>query len=224
LFLDEMPELSAAAQAKVLRVVEDGQVMGLGESTPVHVDVRLVSASQTPLTDLVISKALRHDLAARLSGLELRIPALSARRADVTPLFEQFLKQQSGGRPPQIDARLIEALCLYNWPQNVRELELVTRTLLAVHGHEATLRRQHLPPKLAALCEDRGPTIRSALAPVERRQYDRSRIELELQNNGGNIKAAAEALGISRQRIYRLLEGTRSNGSSAAGGMRSVLD
>jgi DNA-binding NtrC family response regulator len=213
LFLDEMPELSLALQAKLLRVVEDGQVLGLGESNGVTVDVRIVSATQTPLTELVAHKRVRQDLAARLSGLEVRIPSLAARRADIAALFMQFLRKQCGGRAPVVEARLVEALSLHAWPQNVRELELVTRRLLAVHGHEHSLRRRHLPAELASLTEDIGNADR-APAPLEaRREHDLSRLQKVLEHNGGNLTAAAATLGISRQRIYRLLEGTTLNGN-----------
>jgi DNA-binding NtrC family response regulator len=215
LFLDEMPELSPAIQAKLLRVLEDGHVTGLGETSGVTVNVRVVSATQTPLRKLVADGWLRQDLAARLSGLELVIPALAARRPDVPALFSQFLKQQTGGRPPEVAARLVEALCLHDWPENVRELELVTRRLLAVHGHEKVLRRQHLPAELAEKSEaleagERPPAARS------RRHHDLARLEKELEANGGNIKAAAAALGISRQRVYRLLE-TRERDDDGSG-------
>jgi DNA-binding NtrC family response regulator len=221
LFLDEMPELSPALQAKLLRVLEDGQVMSLGESTSVNVDVRIVSASQRPLRELVATGQLRQDLAARLNGLELRIPPLAARRTDVPRLFSQFLKQQSGGRPPAVEARLIEALCLHDWPENVRELELLTRRLLAVHGHEPSLRRQHLPAEIAALNDDPGAGKRPTSPPQGRREHDLDRLKRELGTNGGNVKAAAEALGISRQRVYRLLDGVELNGSSDQSGSNS---
>lgn len=216
LFLDEMPELSLALQAKLLRVVEDGVVLGLGESTPTVVDVRIVSASQKPLAELVGRGRLREDLAARLSGLQLRIPPLSARRADIAPMFAQFLKQQTGGRAPAVEARLVEALCLHDWPQNVRELELLTRTLLAVHGHEATLRRQHLPAELAARVEPQGANAQAPPAPRDRRTHDLARLKEELASNGGNIKAAADTLGISRQRVYRLLATADGGGDDQA--------
>jgi DNA-binding NtrC family response regulator len=206
LFLDEVPELSAPLQAKLLRVLEDGQVLSLGESSSVGVDVRIVSASQTPLRALVARKKLRQDLAARLQGLEVRIPTLAARRSDVPHLFKQFLDVQTGGRPPKVEARLVEVLCLHDWPENVRELELTTRRLLAVHGHEATLKRQHLPTELQALSEDLSTKQSSSSPPIARRDHDLDRVKLELKANGGNVKAAAASLGISRQRVYRLLE------------------
>jgi DNA-binding NtrC family response regulator len=213
LFLDEMPELSRSLQAKLLRILEDGQVTGLGEASAVTVDVRIVSASQEPLSALVAQNRIRQDLAARLNGLELRIPPLVARRADVGHLFAQFLKHLSGGRPPAVEARVVEALCLHDWPENVRELELLTRRLLAVHGHEPTLRRAHLPPPIAALNDDQTSSRRPSSVPQERREHDLSRLKEALAANGGNVKAAAEALGISRQRIYRLLDTGKPNGA-----------
>jgi transcriptional regulator with AAA-type ATPase domain len=207
LFLDEMPELPASLQAKLLRVVEDGQVQSLGEPAAVGVNVGIISASQKPLTELVQAGKLRQDLAARLSGLDITLPPLAARRADIAPLFAQFLEQQAGGRPPEVEARLIEALCLHDWPQNVRELVLLTRTLLAVHGHEPKLTRNHLPAPLAALCQDRPNVARPSRQLRERREHDLEGIRRELAASGGNVKAVAEALGLSRQRIYRLLDG-----------------
>jgi DNA-binding NtrC family response regulator len=208
LFLDEMPELSPALQAKLLRVVEDGQVLGLGETSAVKVDVRIVSACQRTPNDLVSAGQVREDLAARLAAVTVQLPSLADRRADIAPLFAQFLARHCGGRPPGVEGRLVEALCLHDWPQNVRELELVTKTLLVVHGHQSTLRRQHLPPHLAALCEE-GPRGEGPTGPrLDRRKHDLQRLQQELKNNGGNIKAAADAIGVSRQRIYRLLTGT----------------
>lgn len=114
LFLDEMPELSPLLQAKLLRAVETGEVLALGESKADFVDSRIVCASQQPLRELVEQRRLRRDLAARLGGLTLQLPPLRARRADIAPLFNHFLKSQSGGHHPLVDARLIEALCLYD--------------------------------------------------------------------------------------------------------------
>jgi DNA-binding NtrC family response regulator len=207
LFLDEMPELSGPLQAKLLRVVEDGRVLALGEVTSTQVDVRVVAASQSPLGELVAKKKLRRDLAARLNGLTLLIPPLAARRADVVPLFERFLHQQTGGHPPPVDARLLEALLLHRWPENVRELELLTRTLLAVHGNEAILRRQHLPDHFSPPSDAVPP---AALPAPNDTSYE-ARLEGTLKGNGGNVRAAAAALGISRQRIYRYLASRDNN-------------
>lgn len=206
LFLDEVGELSLAMQAKLLRAVETRQVQGLGEEQPSSLDVRFVTAAQRPFTELVAERRFREDLAARLSGLELRIPRLAERRADVAPLFAQFLKDQSGGRPPEVEPRLIEALCNHDWPQNVRELELLARTLLALHGHEPRLAHQHLPSRFAHLLEQPASSAPPAAPAQDRREHDRRSIEQELSKNGGNVQAAARALGISRQRVYRVID------------------
>jgi hypothetical protein len=211
LFLDEVAELSPALQAKLLRVLEDGEVTGLGESAATIVDVRVVSASQRPLRELVAQGRFRQDLAARLSGLELRLPRLARRRGDVAALFHQFVQRLSGGRLPAVEGRLVEALCLHDWPENVRELELVTRRLLAVHGHEPGLKRQHLPAELRAL-NQADAREHPSTPPRDRRDHDLARLKQLLAENGGNVKAAARALGISRQRVYRLLDGEQDGG------------
>ena len=220
LFLDEMPELTLALQAKLLRVLEDGQVTGLGDAASFTVDLRIVAASQRPLKELVAQNKVRQDLAARVNGVTLQIPSLADRRVDIAHLFAQFLKQQSGGRPPAVEARLVEALCLHDWPENVRELELLTRRLLVIHGHQPLLRRGHLPAELALLNDNPSDHRRTATLPRDRREHDLERLKLELGSNGGNVRAAATALGISRQRVYRLLDDgrdARGYGEESAG-------
>ena len=206
LFLDEVSELPLALQPKLLRVLETRDVQGLGETAPEQVDTRIVSAVQRPVAELVKSGRLREDLAARLCGLQVRLPALAERKPDIAGLFAQFLKENSGGRPPQIEGRLVETLCLHDWPQNVRALELLTRALLAVHGHEPVLKHSHLPAEFAN--EQGSSPLSSEAAPLrDRKEHDLAALTTALESNGGNISAAAAALGISRQRVYRLLEG-----------------
>ena len=215
LFLDEIADLSPSLQSKLLRVLDDGQVLSLGETRPVPTNVRVVCASQQALSELVEAKAFRRDLAARLSGLKVELPPLAARRADIAPLFARFLSERAGGRPPEVESRLVEALCLHAWPENVRGLELVTRTLLAVHGHEPKLLRQHLPEELAKLVSAEPPPARAASS--DRQEFDLARVKSELERSGGNVRATARRLGLSRQRIYRLLDRGPRNGAAGVG-------
>jgi DNA-binding NtrC family response regulator len=160
------------------------------------------------LERFVAAQAFREDLLARLSGLTATLPPLCDRRADIAPLFLHFAHSHSGGQPPEVDAKLIECLCLHQWPSNVRGLEQLTRRLLAVHGTETTLKRSHLPSELLALIPSSNDSLPPPPAvPVERRDHDRQRLALALQANGGNVALAASALGFSRHRAYRLLEG-----------------
>jgi len=205
LFLDEVAELSPSLQAKLLRVLEDRRVTGLGETTAVDVDLQVVAAVQKPIQELVSAGRFREDLAARLNGMSVCLPPLASRKADVPALFRHFMRAENGGRTFNVEARVVEALCLHTWPQNVRELEATTKALVALHGHKPTLLLEHLPQHLVGLLQE--PDTRAPEAPVPRarREHDLEKIELELQRNGGNVKATADVLGIPRQRIYRLL-------------------
>jgi transcriptional regulator of acetoin/glycerol metabolism len=206
LFLDELVELPVAVQAKLLRAIQEREVTPLGDTSAVGIDVRLVAAIQEPLAELVASKRLREDLAMRLSGLVIEIPPLRARREDIAALFDEFLKRQSGGRPPALEPRLLERVLLHAWPGNVRELELLAQQLITLHGHEPLLRRHMLPAALRTGVEDE-PALRSSDPAPTRNGHDLARLSEQLRNNGGNLARAAEAIGVSRQRAYRLLAG-----------------
>jgi len=112
LFLDELADLPLAVQAKLLRALQEGEVTPLGETKGRAVDVRFIAAVQEPLPQLVESKRLREDLAMRLRGLVLKVPALRQRREDIHVHFRAFLARHSGGRAPAVEPRLLEALLL----------------------------------------------------------------------------------------------------------------
>jgi len=211
LLLDELADLPLTLQAKLLRVLQEKSVIPLGETRPVPIDVRVVTACQSPLPELVEGKRLRPDLAARLNGVQIEIPPLRSRRVDVSWLLGLFLSSYSGGRPPAVEPELLEALLLHDWPGNVRELELLTRQLLVLHSQEKTLRSSHLPAGFSAKPKalvEQGSLTPAPTAP-DRRQHDERAFARELKRNGGKVAPAAAAASISRQRAYRLL-GQRS--------------
>ncbi|MES1173862.1 MAG: sigma 54-interacting transcriptional regulator [Myxococcales bacterium] len=208
LFLDEVAELTLPIQAKLLRALEERSVIPLGDTKSVPIDVRIVAAAPKPLAAFVSAQALRRDLVARLSGLAINLPQLHDRPADIAPLFRHFMTEYSGGVPPEVDAKLIECLCMYDWPTNVRGLGQLARQLLAVHGTKAALKRSLLPPELLSNVPsgaDSAPP--PALAPVERKAHDKKQLAAALVKNDGNVAVAAASLGFSRHRAYRLLEG-----------------
>jgi len=208
LFLDEVVELPSSLQAKLLRVLEEGTFRPIGETDPIPIDVRIVAATQRPLSAAVESQHFREDLMARLLGLTVSLPSLRQRRADIAPLFQHFLADYSGGRPPIVEAKLIEALCVHDWPANVRELAQLSRRLLAVHGLEPVLKRSLLPPELSSLLDrpDALPASGGAESR-ERREHDLQRLAAALLRTRGNVASAASLVGFSRQRAYRLLGG-----------------
>jgi transcriptional regulator with PAS, ATPase and Fis domain len=207
LFLDEVLELAAPLQAKLLRVLEQQEVHPLGEAEPVPIDVRFVAATQEPLARAVSDGRFRADLMARLDGLTVEIPALRTRKEDVAPLFLAFLQDKSGNAAPEVEPRLIEQLMLYDWPLNVRELSLLARRLLALHGGERLL-RAHLPGRI--LDAQASPAPATATAKAARSATDDEQafdaLVAALRVHDGNVTRAAAALGITRARAYRLLE------------------
>ena len=213
LLLDEVCDLPLSVQAKLLRVLEEREVQPLGEPRPTKLDVRVLAAGQGSLSRAVERGEFRADLLARLDGLTAKLPPLRERRAEIPYLFTRLLVEGSGSRPPDVEARLVERLCLYDWPFNVRELSLLVKRLLVLHGAEGQLKLKHLPERLR-----REPTAQAApsAAPepepelpahVDLEAPDLARLVEALRSSGGNVAQAAQILGISRQKAYRMMQG-----------------
>lgn len=215
LLLDEVCDLPLALQAKLLRVIEQREVLSLGESQPFAIDTRIVAAAQGALERAVAEKTFRADLYARLDGLTVKLPPLRERIEDVPYLFARMLHEGSGGRPPAVDPLLVEQLCLYDWPLNVRELTTLVRRLLVLHGHDGRLKRDHLPARLGrhVRAADLDPAVRDSApaeatpaAEIDRDEFDYARLVNALRRHAGNVSRAAADTGLSRQRAYRLIQ------------------
>jgi transcriptional regulator with GAF, ATPase, and Fis domain len=209
LLLDEVCELPLPLQAKLLRVIEQREVQPLGEVKPVKLDVRVLAAAQEPLAQAVAQSRFRADLFARLDGLSVRLPPLRERRAEIPYLFTRLLVEGSGARPPAVDVRVVERLCLYDWPFNVRELGLLVKRLLVLHATEPLLKLQHLPERFSP--EPPAPRAPPVATPAAARAAaeapDLPQLLEALRASGGNVARAAQTLGISRQRAYRMMQG-----------------
>jgi transcriptional regulator with PAS, ATPase and Fis domain len=146
-FLDEVSDLSPAAQAKLLRVIQDLTVERVGGHGIRRVDTRIVAATNRPLADLVARGAFRPDLYYRLSGVEIHVPPLRVRGEDVPELARHFLSRHRGTRELALSAEAELALSAYPWPGNVRELErLIERSLALVDSDRIEL--QDLPERI----------------------------------------------------------------------------
>jgi hypothetical protein len=199
LFLDEICELSLVLQAKLLRFLEQREVQPLGEARPIVVDVRVIAAAQEPLAQAVREGRFRGDLFARLETITVRLPSLRERRNDIPGLFMRALAEKCAAAPLAVDAKLVERLCLYDWPFNVRELVRLAERLAVLHGKECHLKIRHLPPRFLP------PEVEGDAELPPPAKVDVEALVAVLRAAGGNVSRAAQALGISRQRAYRML-------------------
>jgi DNA-binding NtrC family response regulator len=222
LLLDEVTEMPLSVQPKLLRALEERAVVPLGESIAVPVDVRVVTATQEPLQQAVAEKRFRADLCARLAGLTIVLPPLRERKEDIVGLFAHLLERHLDGALPAVDPRLVERLCGYAWPYNVREIDQLASYLAGAHRHEQVLRCAHLPKTMQTVGvsenslakhqqhdEDsmRQSLVRQQVEKQLERDEELEALRRALRLHCGNMTRAASALGISRQRAYRILQG-----------------
>ena len=209
LFLDEIGDMSLALQAKLLRVLEAKRVRRLGSTRSQDLDVRLLAATHVDLPAAVEAGRFREDLFYRLNVVALHLPPLRERGDDVLLLAELFLDRLSAehGVPrPPLSPELRRALRAHPWPGNVRELRNAVERALLLSGHE--LEAEQLLPSAAARARD---SSRAAAAsplpfPAPLDAIERAAAQAMLARFGGNKTSAADALGISRVRLYRLLK------------------
>jgi len=201
LFLDEIGDLSASAQAKVLRAIEEGEILPLGSEETEHVDVRILSATHKPLEAEIAAGRFRSDLFYRLSVLELLVPPLRLRGGDVVVLAENFLARSArrlGKSTRGFSDSALATLRAYSWPGNVRQLaNEVERALLLSDGEEVDL-----DDLRTRIIDDDDKTMDQ---PTTFRDAERALVEKALKDADGNIQATARALGISRNTLYRKL-------------------
>lgn len=207
LFLDEIGEISIPLQAKLLRVIEDHEVRPLGSNKSVHVDVRLVSASNRVLEDLVQEGRFRQDLYYRLNVIRIDLPPLRERVEDIPILVDHFIRKFVAKARREVHGIAPEALGLllrHTWPGNVRELEhIIERGVLL--GRNETLGIDDLPSQLRD-GEQRPPLAAALASGLTLRELEREYIKRVLENTAGNKSEAAKILGVDRTTLYRKLE------------------
>ena len=209
LFLDEVGELSGRAQAKLLRVLQEGEVRRIGENLPRRVDVRIVAATNRPLDREASNGRFRTDLRVRLDVLRITVPALRDRIGDIALLAQHFWKQATErvGSQATLTPDALAALSRYDWPGNVRELQNAI-AWMAVHAPRrgrvgATL----LPAQLAG-----APLATGSSFEVAREDFERRYVKAALAQAGGQRLVAARALGVSRQGLAKMLRRLRIEG------------
>jgi len=200
IFLDEIGNTTSTFQAKLLRVLQEGEIRRVGGNQPIKIDVRVISATNKDLTEMVKSKSFRQDLFYRLAVLPLHLPPLIDRKEDIPLLVEHFVASScKRHRQPlrRVSNEVMHALCEAAWPGNVRELQhYVERAVVTTAGPELTCK------DLVALGSQGEPEDLRAVARGAVTKAERARIVKALEKTGGNRAKAAKLLKISRASLY----------------------
>jgi len=215
LFLDEIGDMPLSMQAKVLRVLESGEVVRLGSNESRRTDVRFVSATNRDLRRLVEEGSFREDLFFRINGSRIHLPPLRERRDDIPRIVRhaiaRFAEEMAPGRPaPDITDAALMRLTSYDWPGNVRQLLNVVQNMVVAAGGEgegiATLDVRHIPEDVRASDEDLPEGGGGSLAGTSLTQLEKRAIRETLRLTGGNREQAAKLLGIGERTLYRKLK------------------
>ncbi|MSR20876.1 MAG: sigma-54-dependent Fis family transcriptional regulator [Gemmatimonadetes bacterium] len=206
-FLDEIGEMSPSTQVKLLRAVQEREVIPVGATKAVSVDVRIIAATNRDLEEEISRGAFRSDLYYRLNVIQLHLPPLRERREDVPVLANYFLHKlataRGVARVPVLAPETLEVLTRYDWPGNVRELEnALERAAVLATGD--TIGPQALPERVREAPRPRLATEETAQNPTME-VVERAYIQWVLQAEGGNKTRAAEVLGIDPSTLYRKL-------------------
>ena len=205
-FLDEVGDLSPSGQAKLLRVLQEGEIRRVGSNESIPLDLRVIAASRRNLPQLANSGRFREDLLYRLNTVTLTLPSLRERPEDIPLLAEFFLARYSGEQQAataSLSPDAMHALIRYPWPGNVRELEHVMERAVALATH-SVLSVDDLPSEIRAGTSNQSDQMSGLPGTLSALQ--REHVLKVLESTGGNKERAARLLGISRRTLYRFLE------------------
>lgn len=207
LFLDEIGDMPHEMQAKLLRTLESGEVVRLGSNEPVHVDVRLISATNKDLEEMIADKRFREDLYFRIKGVTIQIPPLRERREDIPLLIHYFVQQVSeryGKQVESIDPEAQQLLMSYSWPGNVRQLRNAIEQMVGMSSGPV-LHADSIPADIRPA----GGEVSSGMGGLVGIRIDQAEKELirnTLKLVSGNREQAAKILGIGERTLYRKIK------------------
>ena len=225
LFIDEVGDLPLDVQPKLLRFLQEGEIQALGERQPIHVDVRIIAATNTDLEEMVAQGRFREDLYYRLNVIRLRVPPLRERRSEIPTIVNYYVNHYSakfGRHDIQITPQAVDLLMVADWPGNVRQLCNEIQRIVARAENGTLITPEHLSPELRRMGVPAIPTgavlsgtttrpsltvplenvtLADALSEVERRMIGEA-----LRKHKDNISRAARELGLSRRGLYMKIE------------------
>ena len=208
MFLDEVGDMPLAMQAKLLRVLENGEVVRVGSNEPIRVDVRIISATNTDLAERVRRKEFRQDVYFRIKGATIAIPPLRERREDIPLLIEHAIRQANeahGAKVKGIGPEAKRVLMGQPWPGNVRQLRNVVENMVAL-ATEERLGVQDLPPEIYQPPQEAARRRLGGLAGISIEEAEKELIRNTLKMVAGNREQAAGILGIGERTLYRKIK------------------
>jgi DNA-binding NtrC family response regulator len=219
LFLDEVGDLKRDLQVKLLRTLQEREILRVGGTERIRVDVRIIAATNLDLEKAVRDGRFREDLYYRLNVIPIVLPPLRGRRPDIPLLVEHFMKKYSGERPRSVSPKALNALVEYDWPGNVRELEsVIERALLLAESDE--IQPGDLPAAVRAGISSRRGTLLLDIpdAGIDLDEVERSLVLKALEKTEGNVSRAARLLGLTRRTLQYRLEKIQGESETAATG------
>jgi len=208
MFLDEVGDMPLAMQAKLLRVLENGEVVRVGANEPIRVNVRIISATNSDLAARVRNKEFREDLYFRIKGATIEIPPLRNRREDIPLLIEHFIAQANKSHATKVKGVVMEArrvLMAYPWPGNVRQLRNVVENMVVLAASNR-LTVEDLPPEIYRSPADATESQFGSLAGISLEEAEKELIRNTLKMTAGNREQAAAILGIGERTLYRKIK------------------
>ena len=216
IFLDEIADMPATTQAKILRVLTDQSYTRVGGQRPVKVDVRVLSATSRNLQDEIAAGRFREDLYYRLNVVPVRIPSLRERREDIPELVSHFLTRFAAERriqTPELSREAMAALQAHDWPGNVRQLRnIIERTLIMTPGDRVgCIEVDLLPPEILESQGSvgvGGPSLAIMGSPLReaRESFEREYLKIQIRRFSGNISRTASFIGMERSALHRKLK------------------
>ena len=208
MFLDEVGDMPLAMQAKLLRVLENGEVVRVGSNEPISVNVRIISATNSDLAGKVSNKEFRQDLYFRIKGATIAIPPLRRRREDIPPLIERFLQQANdthGTKVKGLAKDVANVLMTYPWPGNVRQLRNTIENMVILCNSER-ITIDDLPGEIYTPPGQGAETQLQQLAGISLEEAEKELIRNTLKMVSGNREQAAGILGIGERTLYRKIK------------------
>jgi DNA-binding NtrC family response regulator len=211
LFLDEIGDISPPLQSRLLRALQEHEIVPVGSETPVKVDVRIIAATHHDMPELVRQGRFREDLYYRLNVVTLQLPPLRERRQDIPLLMDHFLRElaaRHGRGPVAVDPEAQRRLLGYEWPGNIRELQNVLERAMLL-AEQDVIGPEHLPSEVHPHAPGTMPEVLPAIEPDPLRSLEsveRDHVLRVLAACGGNREETSRVLGISRRTLSRMIQ------------------